>query len=45
MAGAEGTFEEDEIGDDPDEGLDVPATHGPTDLRSELMAIRALLEG
>ena len=45
MEGAEGSFEEDEVGDDPDAGLDVPATSGPMDLRSELMAIRALLEG
>ena len=45
MEGADDAFEEDEVGDDPDAGLDVPATPGPMDLRSELMAIRALLEG
>ena len=45
MEGAEGAFEVDEVGDDPEAGLDVPATPGPMDLRSELMAIRALLEG
>ncbi|MEO7850851.1 MAG: MerR family transcriptional regulator [Rubrivivax sp.] len=45
LVGAEGRFEEDEIGNDPDAGLGDPATPGPIDLRSELMAIRALLEG
>ncbi len=45
LGGADDPFDEDEIGDESDEGLDAPAAAGPLDLRAELIAIRALLEG
>ena len=45
VAADEGPFDDDEMGEEADDALHAASAAGPMDLRRELLALRALLEG
>ena len=45
VAAGNSPFDDDEMGEEADDGLDARVSAGSMDLRGELLAIRALLDG